>query len=149
MPGAESSSGGQRCEHRKTGAEGSWDDFHAPEPTEVCMLLVNTLQGFFSFLPISLAVLGHQHLSKMRLSLPQPFLMPFQREAMVCTAALQAAPARLHLSLLWAITCWRKECDAGQGQLQALLTAPNSSEHRGARSGFLSGMSSAGREEIF
>lgn len=47
---------------------------------------------------------------------------------------LQAAPARLHLSLLWAITCWRKECGAGQGQLQALLTAPNSSEH-GERAG--------------
>lgn len=69
------------------------------------MLLVNTLQGFFSFLPISLAVLGNQPLSKMRLSLPQSFLMLLQHEAMACTATLQAAPARLHLSLLWAITC--------------------------------------------
>lgn len=128
--------------------QGSWDDFHAPQPTGG-MLLVNAWQGFFSFLPLSLAVLGNQPLSKMRLSLPQPFLMPVQHEAMVCTATLQAAPARLHLSLLWDVTCWRKECGAGQGQLQALLTAPNSSEHGGVQSGFFSRTSSAGREGIF
>lgn len=36
VPGAESSSGGQRREHRNTGAEGSQNDFHAPEQAEVC-----------------------------------------------------------------------------------------------------------------
>lgn len=67
-----------------------------------------------------------------RLSLSQPFPMPLQHKAVVCTATLQAAPARLGLFLLWAITCWRKECGAGQGSLRALLTAPNSSEQGGA-----------------
>jgi len=63
----------------------------------------------------------------------QPFPALFQRDAVACTATPQAAPARLPLCLLWAITCWRKECGAGQGSLQALLTAPDSGKQRGAR----------------
>lgn len=60
MPEAKSSSGGQRCEHEAAAAElldteqlGRFSCSRASRG----MLLVNTLQGFFSFLPISLAVL--------------------------------------------------------------------------------------------
>lgn len=109
------------------------------------------MQGefFFSFLPISLAVPGNQLPNKMRLSLSQPFPMPLKHEAMACTAPLQAAPTRLSLFLLWAITCWRKECGTGQGSLRALLTTPNSSERGGPQGGFLSGTPGAGRRGIF
>lgn len=112
-------------------------------------LCVNTLWGSLSFIPIPLAVPGNQPPSKMRLSLSQPFLMPLQLKAAVCTATLQAAPARLSLFLLWAITCWRKECGAGQGSLRALLTAPNSSKQGGAWGGFLSGTPGTEREGMF
>lgn len=59
---------------------------------------------------------------------PSPTLLG--REA--CAAPPPAAPARLALCLLWAITCWRKECGAGQGSLRALLTAPDPGEQGGA-----------------
>lgn len=156
MPEAESSLDGERCGHKERASDGlvqshqgqgNQADFHAPEHSRQSFLSVNTLQGaFFSFLPISLAVPGNQPPpKKTRLSLSQPFVMPLRREAAAHTATLLAAPAMLGLFLLWAITCWRKECGAGQGSLRALLTAPDSCEQGGAWGGFLSGTPGAGR----
>jgi len=97
-PGAESSSGRERCGHREQAsdglvgsrwAQGSRADLHAPEHSRRGFLVVNALQGgffFFSFLPLSLTVLGKQPPRTTGLSPAQPFPTPLWHEAAARTA---------------------------------------------------------------
>lgn len=131
---AERSSGRERsgCRERDSTGQGAELILHTPKGRKRRFLSVNTLWGFlFSLLPALSLLLAISPVVKRGrgfCSLPRHF--SDARRAQLLRRPLQQGS--LALCLLWAITCWRKECGAGQGGLRALLTAPDPGKQGGA-----------------